>query len=111
MCIFSTCFCIRPDLLFFPLPQKISELRGNSHQVIYEGGKTGVVVVLSISLPLSRLHVAKWQQVLVFSLSPPSLSPFSMAGGLRYSFLTLRSQLKPKPVDEENAPPDLQRGA
>ncbi|XP_023620791.1 UDP-N-acetylglucosamine/UDP-glucose/GDP-mannose transporter isoform X9 [Myotis lucifugus] len=31
-----------------------------------------------------------------------------MAGGLRYSFLTLSSQLKPKqPVDEENIPPDL----
>ncbi|XP_023988699.1 nucleotide sugar transporter SLC35D2 isoform X2 [Physeter macrocephalus] len=31
-----------------------------------------------------------------------------MAGGLRYSFLTLNSQLKPKqPVDEENIPQDL----
>uniref|UniRef100_A0A8D1M5S1 Solute carrier family 35 member D2 n=1 Tax=Sus scrofa TaxID=9823 RepID=A0A8D1M5S1_PIG len=31
-----------------------------------------------------------------------------MAGGLRYSFLTLSSQLKPKqPVDEENIPQDL----
>ncbi|XP_053433091.1 UDP-N-acetylglucosamine/UDP-glucose/GDP-mannose transporter isoform X3 [Nycticebus coucang] len=31
-----------------------------------------------------------------------------MAGGLRYSFLTLSSQLKPKqPVDEENIPSDL----
>ncbi|XP_027631508.1 UDP-N-acetylglucosamine/UDP-glucose/GDP-mannose transporter isoform X2 [Tupaia chinensis] len=31
-----------------------------------------------------------------------------MAGGLRYSFLTLSSQLKPKqPVDEESVPPDL----
>ncbi|XP_036760300.2 UDP-N-acetylglucosamine/UDP-glucose/GDP-mannose transporter isoform X3 [Manis pentadactyla] len=31
-----------------------------------------------------------------------------MAGGLRYSFLTLSSQLKSKqPVDEENIPPDL----
>uniref|UniRef100_A0A2K5ZKQ0 Solute carrier family 35 member D2 n=1 Tax=Mandrillus leucophaeus TaxID=9568 RepID=A0A2K5ZKQ0_MANLE len=30
-----------------------------------------------------------------------------MAGGLRYSFLTLSSQLKPKPVDEENIPLDL----
>uniref|UniRef100_A0A2K5DKH5 Solute carrier family 35 member D2 n=1 Tax=Aotus nancymaae TaxID=37293 RepID=A0A2K5DKH5_AOTNA len=33
--------------------------------------------------------------------------PFSMAGGLRYSFLTLSSQLKPKPVDEENIHLDL----
>ena len=33
---------------------------------------------------------------------------FSMAGGLRYSFLTLGSQLKPKqPVDEENISQDL----
>ncbi|XP_032122307.1 UDP-N-acetylglucosamine/UDP-glucose/GDP-mannose transporter isoform X2 [Sapajus apella] len=30
-----------------------------------------------------------------------------MAGGLRYSFLTLSSQLKPKPVDEENIGLDL----
>nr|XP_028691229.1 UDP-N-acetylglucosamine/UDP-glucose/GDP-mannose transporter isoform X7 [Macaca mulatta]XP_045228825.1 UDP-N-acetylglucosamine/UDP-glucose/GDP-mannose transporter isoform X10 [Macaca fascicularis] len=30
-----------------------------------------------------------------------------MAGGLRYSFLTLSSQLKPKPVDEENIRLDL----
>ncbi|XP_044612526.1 nucleotide sugar transporter SLC35D2 isoform X8 [Equus asinus] len=31
-----------------------------------------------------------------------------MAGGLRYSFLTLSSQLKPKPLaDEESIPPDL----
>ncbi|XP_021783433.1 UDP-N-acetylglucosamine/UDP-glucose/GDP-mannose transporter isoform X3 [Papio anubis] len=30
-----------------------------------------------------------------------------MAGGLRYSFLTLSSQLKPKPVDEENIHLDL----
>ncbi|XP_057580801.1 UDP-N-acetylglucosamine/UDP-glucose/GDP-mannose transporter isoform X2 [Hippopotamus amphibius kiboko] len=31
-----------------------------------------------------------------------------MAGGLRYSFLTLNSQLKPRqPVDEENIPQDL----
>ncbi|XP_036712208.1 UDP-N-acetylglucosamine/UDP-glucose/GDP-mannose transporter isoform X3 [Balaenoptera musculus] len=31
-----------------------------------------------------------------------------MAGGLRYSFLTLNNQLKPKqPVDEENIPQDL----
>lgn len=31
-----------------------------------------------------------------------------MAGGLRYSFLTLSSQLKPKqPADEENIPPEL----
>lgn len=31
-----------------------------------------------------------------------------MAGGLRYSFLTLSSQLKPKqPVDEESIPLDL----
>ncbi|XP_063505782.1 nucleotide sugar transporter SLC35D2 isoform X1 [Pongo pygmaeus] len=30
-----------------------------------------------------------------------------MAGGLRYSFLTLSSQLKPKPVDEENICLDL----
>ncbi|KAF5912639.1 hypothetical protein HPG69_007627 [Diceros bicornis minor] len=37
-----------------------------------------------------------------------SFFPFSMAGGLRYSFLTLSSQLKPKqPVDEENIPQDL----
>uniref|UniRef100_A0A8C6HQV1 Solute carrier family 35, member D2 n=1 Tax=Mus spicilegus TaxID=10103 RepID=A0A8C6HQV1_MUSSI len=33
-----------------------------------------------------------------------------MAGGLRYSFLTLSSQLKPKqPVDEESIPLDLRR--
>ncbi|XP_046318667.1 UDP-N-acetylglucosamine/UDP-glucose/GDP-mannose transporter isoform X3 [Marmota monax] len=32
-----------------------------------------------------------------------------MAGGLRYSFLTLSSQLKPKqPVDEENTPPGFE---
>uniref|UniRef100_F7IKR8 Solute carrier family 35 member D2 n=1 Tax=Callithrix jacchus TaxID=9483 RepID=F7IKR8_CALJA len=30
-----------------------------------------------------------------------------MAGGLRYSFLTLSSQLKPKPLDEENIHLDL----
>lgn len=31
-----------------------------------------------------------------------------MAGGLRYSFLTLSSQFKPKPLaDEESIPPDL----
>uniref|UniRef100_A0A452FDY2 Solute carrier family 35 member D2 n=1 Tax=Capra hircus TaxID=9925 RepID=A0A452FDY2_CAPHI len=35
-------------------------------------------------------------------------SSFSMAGGLRYSFLTLGSQLKPKqPVDEEDISQDL----
>lgn len=46
------------------------------------------------------------EQLRAFFISPSS--PFSMAGGLRYSFLTLSSQLKPKqPVDEENVAPEV----
>ncbi|XP_053781130.1 nucleotide sugar transporter SLC35D2 isoform X3 [Desmodus rotundus] len=44
----------------------------------------------------------------IFSVSNFIGLNICMAGGLRYSFLTLSSQLKPKqPVDEENIPPDL----
>lgn len=64
---------------------------------------------LNNSLKLGWLCLWRWQCLLgVFFIFTLSFPPCSMAGGLRYSFLTLSSQLKPKqPVDEENIPPNL----
>uniref|UniRef100_A0A2K6UCQ0 Solute carrier family 35 member D2 n=1 Tax=Saimiri boliviensis boliviensis TaxID=39432 RepID=A0A2K6UCQ0_SAIBB len=41
------------------------------------------------------------------ALTTAVVGAIKMAGGLRYSFLTLSSQFKPKPVDEENICLDL----